>query len=175
MNKKNISKTSLFLLLILLFFLGACSQEIEQAAQEESPILSQKANLEGTNTNSYIEFVSCEEDTLTFTIYNKGLQTWSLDRYLLNEEEGAINVRLFMNGYVINPSIRNPTTQIHKETGEQLFGPNKLFSENCEGTSFLMSQEQTTCTITNLPLQEENTLWMEGEGRDDQITFRCEQ
>lgn len=171
MNNK-IAFTCLSLLLCVLLL--SCSQSTPDTL-EESFLISQKGTLSGTNTNNYIDVHSCTNNTITFTIHNKGSAVWNIDRFFLEEDDEFINPRIFFNGYVMNPSIRQPTTLTHPTTNEQLFGPQTLMSSNCDGKEFIAPGENVTCTITSLPLQEENVMWVEAQHPNEKILLRCEQ
>lgn len=171
-------------ILLSIFLLSACSwfaQEempelLEEEFSEHSPnifVESHRRYETSRTLSSVIGRLDCsqEEDSITFTITNRGLTSWSLDRAADPEDDTLMNVRVFFNNDLVNTRAKPR----HLETNEQLFGPNQHFSENCNNRQTLRVNTSVTCTLQPVNLQDTNTLRIQTDGDDDQIIFRCEQ
>ncbi len=131
---------------------------------------------------SKINSVACnvEESRITFTFENTGEHTWSLDQEVGFAAGGDVkNVKVFMNHrYEMNANKDN----FHPVTGELMFGPNELFSENCGGVTELAPGDSVTCTLSPVPLNRGsgseglssvNYILIDSPSIDDLIEFTC--
>lgn len=122
--------------------------------------------------------VSCDiaEKRLSFTIVNTGEKTWDIDQSIgFSGAEGKINLQIFIN----NEEVNSGTPRY--DEGELLFGPNKVFSDNCGGITELAPGEEVSCTTYPVPLNEggaysnKNRIWLDLPGGDvEYVTFLCE-
>lgn len=131
---------------------------------------------------SEFEDVACsmDERKITFTFKNVGQYTWSLDQEVGFGAGGDVrNIKVFLNHrYEMNANRVN----YHPETGEVMFGPNELFSDNCGGVKELEVGESATCTLYPVPLNigagstsqnGVNYIVIDSPAIDDIIRFQC--
>ncbi len=145
-------KVVLFIFVSLFLISCTTTQTVSQEIQEPPRPLSA---------------ISCSENSLSFTITNTHSTIWSLDR-TVTTEEGYKNIRIFLNGKIVNPSRDNPVFYSTEEG--RLFGG--FLSDNC-GEEFLLPGKSVDCTLNPVVFEEENTLWMEQEGIVDRRSFSC--
>lgn len=125
--------------------------------------------------------VMCDEDNMkiTFTITNNGDVTWQLDQKVPFPAPADLKpVKVFVNKYEVNSG----STQYHPDTREVMFGPNKLFSDNCGGVEELAPGRSVTCTIYPVKLnrgsgseglKDVNLIFIDSPGLDEYIEFIC--
>ena len=179
-------------ILLSIFLLNACSWFMQDDVQEPqldefSPDIEQTV-FEGHGPNVAVQShvsvtsrslstaitnITCNRQTneLSFRITNNADVIWSVDRLAESDDEDLINLRLFFNTKMVN----SRATIFDEVSGERLFGPNILLSDNCGQVRLLRPQNSMQCTLQPVLFQEENTLRIEGDSRGDQITFRCEE
>lgn len=137
---------------------------------------------EGTQAElgSKVAEVACDPDArkITFTIDNVGLKTWSLDQNAGFTDTELKNVKIFINGYEANRG----SPQYHPDTGDVMFGPNELFSDNCGGVTEIAPGESVSCTLSPIKLNRGtgsndlravNEIWIDSPSVDDYIEFTC--
>jgi len=133
--------------------------------QTEQPETIYKATLAGF-TSSFSN-LTCADERLSFSLTNNAENIWSLDRTITNEE-GYENIRIFLNGKIINPNRDKPV--FYSANGKTLFGG--FLSENCN-EEFLMPQKTISCTLEPVVFEERNILWIETQGHQDEVEFSC--
>ncbi|MBR9700757.1 hypothetical protein GOV11_02735 [Candidatus Woesearchaeota archaeon] len=103
--------------------------------------------------DSAIKRIGCiaEERKISFTIENPTTVSWHLDKKVpFPPPKGLVTVSIVLNSVEGN----NPLGVTFNN--EEMFGPKKPFSENCEGDAILEPGESTTCTVWPVPLKKDN-------------------
>jgi len=130
---------------------------------------------------SKVAGVACdsEKNKITFTLNNAGENTWSLAQDVgFTEVSDRKNVKIFINGFEANRG----TPQYHPQTRELMFGPSKVFTDNCGGVTDVAPGESVTCTLVpvklnigtgSTSLKEVNEIWTDSPSVDEYIEFTC--
>jgi len=116
-----------------------------------------------------------DERELIFRFTNTDTKRWQLNNDVpLQGTADLVGAYVMVNNYQVND-------KAHYLDGERLFGPDLLFSDNCNGVAEVAPGDTVVCHLTNVPLRpkgraggvNEIHINVPGSAEDPRVEFTC--